>query len=197
MPFTEPAPVRHSPERDEALVARTAGDLIDMARRTAVILLLVAGLVLTSTPAHADSKTVHDHYNGSRPALNLKKVKFAYNESSAVIRVKMERLTRKRSMVVAKYIRRDGTTIQVATKYVRGSKRVLAHRYDAATFKRVPKRLVTVRWSFSRDVVRIVLHKELLRGRKAGFLAWSQPKRANHGSPYGRDQVSVGRLKRG
>lgn len=167
-----------------------------MARRLAAALLTTALLVATA-PAHADTRTVKDDYNGSIPALNVKSGTFRYGEHAAVIRVRFEALSRKKTMLVTKYLRRDDVTIQVATKFVNGDNRVLVHRSDSDSHKRIPARNVAVRWNFEDDVIRVEIAEKLLFGRSAAFLAWSQPKNAQHGSPRGDDELFVPRLRRG
>jgi hypothetical protein len=168
-----------------------------MTRRFVAAALVAAALVVPSVPAQAETRTVRDGYDGSAPALDVKSGTFRYTERAAVVRVRFEGLNRRRTTLVAKYVRRDGTTVQVATRYAAGRKRVVVHRYDARSYTRVPARHVTARWNFADDVIRVVIGKPLLHGRVASFYAWSQPKGAQEGSPGGRDDLYVARLRRG
>ncbi len=168
-----------------------------MTRRFVAAVLVALALLLPSTPAQAETRTVRDGYDGSAPALNVKSGTFRYTDRAAVVRVRFERLDRRRTTLVAKYVRSDGTTVQVATRYAGGRKRVVVHRYDARSYTRIPARHVKARWNFTRDVIRVVIDGPLLRGRTADFYAWSQPKGAQEGSPGGRDDLYVARLRRG
>jgi SH3-like domain-containing protein len=153
--------------------------------RSVAFLLLIVGILLMPSPANAATETVYDPYNRSAPAQNLKYARFSYNERSVVVRIKMEHLSKKRTVLVSKYLRRDGTTIQVVTKYVRGDKRVLVSGYDEPDVESTPVDLADAAWDFRRDIVRIWIGEELLQGKRASFLAWSQEKGAMHGNPFG------------
>lgn len=87
-------------------------------------------------------------------------------------------------------------TIQVQTKYVKGSKRIITHRITDTAFDRIPSKHVRVAWDFRKDVVRVVLREPHLQGKRAGFHAWSQAKDALHGNHDG-DYLMVPRLRRG
>ena len=163
--------------------------------RSVALVLLFTGLLLTPTPATAESETAYDRYNRSAPAQNLKSVRFSYNESSVVVRIKMEHLSKKKTVLVSKYLRNDGTTIQVVTEYVRGNKRVAVTGYDEEDAGSAHG-YADATWDFRKDVVRIKISEELLRGRRASFLAWSQEKGAMHGNHFG-DTVYVRGLARG
>ena len=164
--------------------------------RGLALLLLVAGILLVPSTANSATETVHDRYNRSAPAQNLKNARFSYNERSVVVRLKMEHLSKKRTVLVSKYLRRDGTTIQVVTKYVRGNKRVLVSGYDDDSVESMSVDLAEATWDFRRDIVRIWIGEELLRGGRASFLAWSQEKGAMHGNPFG-DSAYAANLDRG
>jgi hypothetical protein len=168
-----------------------------MTRRFAAALVAVLALTLAPTPAHADSRVVRDGYGASAAALDVRSGSFSYGERTAVIRVRFEDLRRRRTMLVVKYLRRDRTTIQVATRFVGGDKQVLVHRSDPDSYRRLRGAPVAARWDFDRDVVTVVIRRPLLRGRVAGFYAWSQPKHAQHGAPAGHDDLYVPRLRRG
>ena len=164
-------------------------------QRSFALLLLVARILLVPGPAISATETVHDRYNRSAPAQNLKNARFSYNERSIVVRIKMEHLSKKRTVLASKYLRRDGTTILVVTKYVGGNKRVRVSGYDEEAIESIAADLVEAAWDFHRDTVRIRIGEELLRGRRASFLAWSQEKGAMHGNPFG-DSAYAANLNR-
>jgi hypothetical protein len=167
-----------------------------MIRRFAAALVCVA-LLVPAGAAHAATATAKDNYDGSIPALNVKSGTFRYGEQAAVIRVRFADLSRKKTMLVTKYMRRDGVTIVVATKFVNGSKRVLVHRSDEHSYDGIPARHVQATWNFRTDVIRIRIGEPLLAGRTAGFLTWSQHKGAQHGDSGNRDSLYVRKLQRG
>lgn len=160
-----------------------------------IVLLLAATLTWPAAPAQAESRTVRDSYTNETPALNVLRGTFTYTDSAAVFRVKFETITRRRTMLVTKYYRRDNVTLLVATKFVRGTKRVIVHRSDDTSFERLPARHVRARWNFDRDVITVRLTGPLLFGNRAGFHAWAQEKDAQHGGPG--DELYVGGLRRG
>jgi hypothetical protein len=152
-------------------------------------------LMLGGAPAHAETRRVKDSYNKSAPALNVKHGRFSYEEDLASFRVKFESLNRKRTSLVVRYYA-PKYTIQVQTKYVKGSKRTITHKITDTDYERISNKHVRAAWNFRADVIRVVIREPHLQGRRAGFHAWSQHKHALHGN-YEGDELMVPRLRRG
>lgn len=165
-------------------------------RRFALIIATVLAVTLgTTAPAAAQTVKRFDTYNKDAPAFNLKHGTFRYYEN-ATARVKMEHLSKRKTVVVLKY-NRPGYSVTVSTKYRAGSRVTRAYRSDDFTWERI-RGGFHARWDFARDVVTFKLGSRWLSGgrsSRAGFLAFSMRKGHSHGNHFG-DYVSA-RVGRG
>lgn len=165
-----------------------------MRRAFAAVLVSIALVIVGALPAQAWDATAYDRYNKDKPAFNLKRAYFGYWPEEAIVRVKVENLSKRKTMVVMKYAPR-GRTITVASRHRGGDLVNRAHLNTDRDYRRI-RGGIRVRWNFARDVVAFRLDDRWLSRRPAHFLAWTQRKGANHGNHRG-DFVYVANLRRG
>lgn len=169
-----------------------------MRKGFATVLVSIALVVAGALPAQAWDRTVYDSYNKDTPAFNLEHAYFGYWPETAIVRVKVENLSKSKTMAVVKYAPR-GRTITVTSTH-RGGKLVnRAHLTTNRDHSRI-RGGFSVRWDFARDVVNFTLDKRWLgrwgSSEPADFATWTQRKGAFHGNHEG-DSAYVRNLVRG
>jgi hypothetical protein len=157
-------------------------------------------LVAPTADAEVVTRSDPDPACSQRPALDLKRATFNYDDDRFVFKLKMGALSRKRTQAFARYTLgyRQGSRYDVLlrTKFDSdGDKQVVGRWYsDTGEYGRFTDGL-TANWDWQRKVIKFTLTSHL-RGRKADAWAYTIPKGVLHGGPCG-DYIWSGRISRG
>ena len=135
-----------------------------------------------------------------RPALDLKRATFNYDDDRFVFKLKMGALSRKRTQAVARYTlgyRQGGRyDVLLKTKFDSDGDKQVIGRWTSETgdYGRFTNGL-TAEWDWQRKIIKFTVTSHL-RGRNADAWAYSIAKGAVHGPPCG-DYIWSGRISRG
>jgi len=174
--------------------------------RTAVAGLVALALMWCFAPAaRAEVVTRRDPQPAcsQRPALDVKRARFNYDDERFVWTIRMGALSRQRTQVIARYtlgaIRRGEAHYDVLlrTKYNSDGEKVVTGSWAndrTGEQGRITDGL-TAHWDWPRRTIKFTLTSHV-RGRTANAWAYSVAKGALHGPPCG-DYIGSGRISRG
>ena len=172
-----------------------------MTFRFAVVLTLVfivfSGLAV---PGHAETrhKVDPEPWCSQGAALDVKRARFTLTKTAFKVSVKMARLSKKHTQVIARFTLTRPTgvyDVMLFTKYRNGTRRTFGYWSDSESEARERfRRGLNSRWDWRKRRITFTL-TEHLRGRRVAAFAYTVPKGAMHGPPCG-DYLYVRGLKR-
>lgn len=173
-------------------------------RRSLVVLVATVASVCSALPASAEVVTKWDPHPkcSQAPALDVRRATFDYATDRFEWRVKMAKLSKKRTRVIARYTlgnrNEDRYDVLLVTRYdAQGEQRTVGFWSDYTTGQYSVRFTdgLSATWDWTRDIITFVLTSHL-KGHHADAWAYSIAKGRQEGPACG-DYIWSGRIDRG